>query len=50
MVNFEHLAQEGTISGDDLALFRFSETSEDACAFLERKIVPGGPPCHANVI
>lgn len=35
-VNFEYLAQEGTISYDDLDLFRYAETAEEAWETIQR--------------
>ncbi|WP_342069874.1 TIGR00730 family Rossman fold protein [Yoonia algicola] len=49
IINWEALAEAGTISADDLKLFRFVETAEDAVAALEnwegkgekRGLIPG---------
>jgi predicted Rossmann-fold nucleotide-binding protein len=35
IVNFEAMAEEGVISPDDLELFAFVETAEQACAAIE---------------
>ena len=50
IVKFEQLAFEGTIREEDLALFTFADTPEDAWARLERHVVDGGPPCHVETI
>jgi uncharacterized protein (TIGR00730 family) len=49
IINWDALAEAGTISADDLKLFRFVETAEDAVAALEswegkgekRGMIPG---------
>jgi uncharacterized protein (TIGR00730 family) len=49
IVNWEALAEAGTIAADDLALFRFVETAEDAVALIDdwpgagskRETIPG---------
>jgi uncharacterized protein (TIGR00730 family) len=50
IVNFERLLLEGTIREEDLALFNFVDTPENAWQRLERHIVSGGQPCHAETI
>jgi len=36
VINFQHLADEGTIDDEDLDLFRFSETAEEAWQIIRR--------------
>ena len=50
IVNFDQLALEGTIREEDLALFCFASTPENAWKHLERHIAGGGAPCHAETI
>jgi len=49
IINWEALAEAGTISDEDLELFRYVETAEEAVAYLEtwdgagekRETIPG---------
>jgi hypothetical protein len=50
IVNFEQLVLEGTVREEDLALFSFASTPENAWNRLERHIAAGGAPCHAETI
>jgi uncharacterized protein (TIGR00730 family) len=48
VVNFDQLVLEGTTREEDLALFCFASTPENAWEHLERHIAGGGAPCHAE--
>ena len=50
VVNFDQLVLEGTVREEDLALFCFAGTPENAWEHLERHIAGGGAPCHAETI
>lgn len=50
IINFDQLVLEGTIREEDLALFCFASTPENAWERLERHIAGGGAPCHAETI
>jgi hypothetical protein len=49
-VNFDQLVLEGTIHEEDLALFGFASTPENAWDHLELHIAGDGAPCHAETI
>jgi uncharacterized protein (TIGR00730 family) len=48
VVNFDQLVLEGTTREEDLALFCFASTPENAWEHLERHIAGSGAPCHAE--
>lgn len=50
VLNFEQLILDETIREEDLALFSFANTPENAWERLERHIAIGGAPCHAETI
>ena len=50
IVNFDQLLLGGTIREEDLALFHFASTPENAWDHLELHIAGGGAPCHAETI
>jgi uncharacterized protein (TIGR00730 family) len=50
IVNFNQLLLEGTIREEDLALFHFASTPENAWDHLELHIAGGGAPRHAETI
>ncbi len=50
VLNFEQLILDETIREEDLALFSFANTPENAWHRLERHIGTGGAPCHAETI
>jgi uncharacterized protein (TIGR00730 family) len=50
IVNFDQLVLEETIREEDLALFHFASTPENAWDHLELHIAGGGAPCHAETI
>ena len=47
LINFELLIEEGMIRAEDLDLFAFAETAEEAwSALVERGLRDHGPPHH----